>query len=101
MEIKEEVKGVKNMKLKIDFISLYDYETYPGFEYVPYTVKGYTEDYSNARKCGALVHRQELDNRPIYSGYLGPMFNGYTTENGEKILNLRYETQQAYNELCK
>lgn len=89
------------MKLKIDFVSLYGCETFSNFEDVPYTVKGYTEDYSNARKCGALVHRQELDNRPIYSGYLGPMFNGYTTENGEKILNLRYETQQAYNELCK
>ena len=85
MEIKEEVKGVKNMKLKINFVSLNDFETFTSFEDVPHTVKGYTEDYTKARKAGAL----------------GPMFNGYTTENGEKILNLRYETQQAYNELCK
>lgn len=89
------------MKLKIDFVSLYDFETFTSFEGVPHTVKGYTEDYSKTRKTGALVHRQELDSRPLYAGYLGPMFNGYTTENGEKILNLRYETQQAYNELCK
>lgn len=89
------------MKLKINFVSLNDFETFTSFEDIPHTVKGYTEDYTKARKAGALVHRQELDNRPEYSGYLGPMFNGYTTENGEKILNLRYETQQAYNELCK
>ena len=89
------------MKLKIDFVSLYGCETFSSFEDVPYKVEGYSEDYSKIRKTGALVHRQELDNRPIYSGYLGPMFNGYTTENGEKVLNLRYETQQAYNELCK
>lgn len=89
------------MKLKIDFISLNDFETFTSFEDVPHTVKGYTADYSKARKCGALVHRQELDNRPEYSGYLGPMFDDYTIENGEKVLHLRYETQQAYNELNK
>lgn len=89
------------MKLKIDFVSLYDFETFTSFEGVPHAVKGYTADYSKARKCGALVHRQELDNRPEYSGYLGPMFDGYTIENGEKVLHLRYETQQAYNELNK
>ena len=89
------------MKLIIEFVSLSDCQSFNSFVNVPYAVKGYTDDLSEYRKKGALVHRQELDNRPIYSGYLGPMFNGYTTENGEKILNLRYETQQAYNELCK
>ena len=89
------------MKLKIEFVSLSGYQSFNSFVNVPYTVKGYTDDLSEDRKKGALVHRQELDSRPLYAGYLGPMFNGYTTENGEKILNLRYETQQAYNELCK
>lgn len=89
------------MKLKIEFVSLSGYQSFNSFVNVPYTVKGYTDDLSEDRKKGALVHRQELDSRPIYAGYLGPMFDGYTIENGEKVLHLRYETQQAYNELNK
>ena len=89
------------MKLKIEFASLSGNQSFNSFVNVPYTVKGYTDDLSEDRKKGALVHRQELDSRPIYAGYLGPMFDGYTIENGEKVLHLRYETQQAYNELNK
>ena len=89
------------MRLIIEFVSLSGNQSFNSFVNVPYTVKGYTDDLSEDRKKGALVHRQELDSRPIYAGYLGPMFDGYTIENGEKVLHLRYETQQAYNELNK
>lgn len=49
---------------------------------------GYTEDLTEVRKMGDLVHREELDNQPIFKGYLGPMWDGD---------GLRYETQEVYD----
>lgn len=50
--------------------------------------EGYTEDLSEIRKQDGFVCREELDNQPIFEGYLSPMWDG----NG-----LRYETEQVYN----
>ena len=48
----------------------------------------YTDDLSLQRGRGELVHRKELDNQPIFEGYLSPMWDGD---------RLRYETQEVYN----
>lgn len=53
---------------------------------------GKSEDLSELRNKGYLVHRAELDNQPILPGYLGPMWNGD---------GLRYETQEVYNQLSQ
>lgn len=45
-------------------------------------------DWSEARKNGGVVPREELDNRPMVDGYLSPMWDGGM---------LRYETYEAYN----
>lgn len=49
---------------------------------------GYTKDLSEIRKQGGFVCREELDNQPIFKGYLEPMWDGD---------GLRYETQEIYN----
>ena len=46
------------------------------------------------RNQGYIVHRQELDNRPEFKGFLGPMWNG-VDEEGSPIF--RYETQEMYD----
>ena len=35
-----------------------------------------TEDLSEVRARGGLVHREELDNQPMVDGYLSPMWDG-------------------------
>ena len=55
-----------------------------------FKVTGYTEDLSETRKKGGLVHREELDNQPIFEGFCSPMW-----ENGK----LRYESYAVYNML--
>lgn len=62
--------------------------------------------------------RAELQNKPAFNGYLGPMWDGeryfgvdgkwhYTFENVERDMSietkavLRYETQEVYNELSR
>ena len=50
---------------------------------------------------GIKAAKKENTGKPIYAGYLGPMFSGYTIEDGEKVLHLRYETQQVYEGLSK
>ncbi|WP_407399648.1 hypothetical protein [Treponema sp.] len=45
-------------------------------------------DYSALRKQGACVPRAELDNQPLFDGYLSPMWDGGM---------LRYETQEVYD----
>lgn len=47
-----------------------------------------SRDWSETRKNGGLVPREELDNRPLVDGYLSPMFDGGM---------LRYETQDMYD----
>lgn len=56
-----------------------------------------SEDLSEARARGAWVHREELDNKPKFDGYLGPMWNGTRGECGV----LRYETQEVYDMLSR
>ena len=49
-----------------------------------------TEDLSEVRARGGLVHREELDNQPMVDGYLSPMWDGD---------GIRYETYEAYDML--
>ena len=51
-----------------------------------------SRDYSEARKRGALVPREELDNRPLVDGYLSPVWDGGM---------LRYETFEVYDILSR
>ena len=51
-----------------------------------------TEDLSEIRARGGLVHRAELDNQPMVDGYLSPMWDGD---------GLRYETQGVYDMLSR
>lgn len=71
-------------------------------------------DKSKERAAGRLVHRAELDNRPVFQGYLGPMWDGIRYEVDGKLKSdwaipefdqiglepigiLRYETQKVYD----
>lgn len=56
---------------------------------------GITKDYTELRKQGISVYREELDNQPTIKGYIGPMFDGIDYG----IVNLRYETQEIYDML--
>ena len=57
-----------------------------------------SEDLSAIRKRGGLVHRAELDNRPVFKGYCGPMWDG---TRGNDIAVLRYETWEVYDLLSR
>lgn len=78
----------------------------------------FTEDMTELREKGVLVHRAELDNQPKVNSYCGPMWGGIRYEiNGkfkydfectedEKAKNepvqfLRYETQEVYDMLSR
>lgn len=50
-------------------------------------VVGFMDDLSKERVLGGCVHRKELDNQPIFKGYLAPAWN----DNG-----LLYESQEVY-----
>ena len=50
-------------------------------------IVNYTDDLTELRSKGILVHRKELDNQPIFKGYLSPMWDGDM---------LRYETYEIY-----
>ena len=52
-----------------------------------------SEDLTKLREMGALVHRAELDNRPEFDGYCGPMWDG---ERPGGVAVLRYETWDVY-----
>lgn len=85
--------------MKYQFVSMEKKtELYNSLSDIPYEIKGYTEDLTVYRRQGSIVHRQELDNRPMFKGFLGPMWNG-TTEDGEPIF--RYETQSVYDMLSE
>ena len=51
-----------------------------------------SEDLSELRARGCLVHRAELDNQPLVDGYLSPMWDGG---------RLRYETYEVYDMLSR
>lgn len=52
--------------------------------------KGISFDYSRWRKNGLIVPREELDNQPIFEGFVGPMWDGD---------KLRYESYKTYDEM--
>lgn len=56
-------------------------------------------DLSVDRARGALVHRAELDNRPVFDGYCGPMWDG--TRSGGNVGVLRYETWAVYDMMSR
>ena len=62
---------------------------------------GLSEDLTEWRNHGAVVHRAELDNQPEFDGYLGPMWDGTIKINGEEYGVLRYETQEVYDLLSR
>lgn len=72
----------------IKFVSMEGIETYQTFDEVPHKIVDYTADLSEIRVKGGCVHRAELDNKPIYEGFLGPMWDGG---------NYRYDTQEIYD----
>lgn len=51
------------------------------------TVVDYMDDLSKERELGGFGHMKELDNQPIFEGYLSPAWN----DNG-----LLYETSEVY-----
>lgn len=55
---------------------------------------GYTEDLTDIRNQGGYGHREELDNQPLFTGYLSPMWD-------DLLHALRYETQEVYNILSR
>ena len=65
---------------------------YNSVEEIPYKMTGYTEDLTELRNQGRLVHRAELDNQPMFEHWCGPMWDG-----GE----LRYETWEVYDMLSR
>ena len=76
----------------IKFVAKNGVEIYKTFDEVPYEIKGYELDLSELRELGRCVHRAELDNRPKYKGFLGPMWDGG---------DFRYETQEIYDLLSR
>ena len=53
-----------------------------------FEVIGYSKDWSKERKNGGCVPRKELDNQPLFKGYLSPMWDD------RKLI---YETQEVYD----
>lgn len=53
-----------------------------------FRIKGYSKDWTKERQNGGCVPKKELDNQPIFEGYLSPMWDGG---------KLRYETQEVYD----
>ena len=78
--------------MMIKFVSMDGVKTFENFEDIPFEIKGYTEDLSELRAQGRCVHRKELDNQPIFDGFLGPMWDGGI---------LRYETPEIYDMLSR
>lgn len=57
-----------------------------------------SDDLSAIRERGGLVRRAELDNRPVFKGYCGPMWDGMR---GPDRAVLRYETWEVYDMLSR
>lgn len=58
-----------------------------------------SKDWSEDRERGHVVPRKELDNRPKFDGYAGPMWDG--TRQGGTVGVLRYETWEVYDMLSR
>lgn len=57
-----------------------------------------SKDWSKERALGHCVPKAELDNRPKFKGYAGPMWDG---ERAGGIAILRYETWEVYDMLSR
>lgn len=78
--------------MKIKFVTKNSVEIFDSFEKVPYKITGYTEDLSEIRAKGGFTRCAELDNKPEYEGFVGPMLDGD---------EYRYETQEIYDILSR
>lgn len=78
--------------MRIVFVSRGNVEAFESFDEVPYKVTGFTSYMSKEREQGRLVHREELDNKPEYENFAGPMWDGD---------GLRYETWDVYDMLSR
>lgn len=76
--------------MKMVFVSRNKVWEFDNEKDVPFVKIGVVENYEELRKQGACVHRAELDDQPVYTGWLGPMWDGG---------KLRYETQEVYDML--
>lgn len=58
---------------------------------------------SAIRKRGGLVRREELDLKPVFKGYCGPMWDGTRRDalTGKSVGVLRYETWEVYDTLSR
>lgn len=74
--------------MKYEFVSFGKVETFDNIKDIPYCLTSYTENLSLERSMGRCVHCKELDNQPIFYGWVGPMLDGGV---------LRYETEQVYD----
>ena len=74
---------------KYQFVWHDGWKEFNRLEDIPFKQTGLSEDLSEERAKGLLVHREELDNQPKFEGFYGPMWNGEGC--------LRYETQKAYD----
>ena len=113
------------MKLVCEFVGGIYSRTPMTLEIAEKICTGRSRDWSEERSQGALVPRAELDNKPTFDGYLGPMWDGLRyevdgktyyahdlnynpelrarveAENIEPFGVLRYETQQVYDLLSR
>lgn len=81
-----------------------EFTTRKGTAYLPLEIAelladSRSKDFSKERATGAGIYpRAELDNKPKFRKFAGPMWNGIT-EDGEGIL--RYESWETYDILSR
>lgn len=91
--MEHEITIAHRPEFKVRFVGgKYDglYTREEALETVP--VIGETENLTEVRAKGGIVHRKELDCQPIFDGYLGPMW-------GEDCL--WYETPEVYRAMSR
>ena len=113
------------MKLVCEFVGGRWHNKPMTLEIAEMVADGHSRDWSAERAEGDLVPRAELDNRPTFQGYLGPMWDGlrysidgkavyehelkYKPELAARVAAegiqpyavLRYETQQVYDMMSR
>lgn len=84
------------MKLICEFIGGVYQGTPMTLEIAEKVCTGRSHDWSKERSQGGLVPRAELDNKPTFQGYLGPMWDGLRYEVDGKIyydFDLKYKPE--------
>lgn len=92
MGMKKLIKFAKEKIRVIKFVTKDGVTIYDSFDKIPFKIIDYTEDLSEIRAKGGCVHNAELDNKPIYENFIGPMLDG---------IDFRYETQEIYDMLSR